>query len=86
VADFVLSVIRMICNWYAARRDDYQSPIVKGMRRTDPKAQARARILEDDEIRAVWKATETDGVFGCLRPSRPANRTTAREGLRDALG
>ena len=64
VADFVLAVIRMICNWHAARRDDYQSPIVKGMRRTDPKAQARSRILDDDEIRAVWKAAEANGTFG----------------------
>ena len=64
VADFVLAVIRMICNWHAARRDDYQSPIVKGMRRTDPKAQARARILDDEEIRAVWKAAEANGTFG----------------------
>ena len=64
VADFVLAVIRMICNWHATRTDDYASPIVKGMRRTDPKAQARARILDDDEIRAVWKAAEENGSFG----------------------
>jgi integrase len=63
-ADYALTVIRMVCNWYAARRDDYVSPVVRGMRRTDPKAQARARILDDDEIRAVWKAAEANGTFG----------------------
>ena len=30
VADFVLAVIRMICNWYATRSSDYTSPIVQG--------------------------------------------------------
>jgi integrase len=64
VADFVLATFRMICNWHATRSDDYQSPIVRCMRRTDPKARARARILDDDEIRAVWKAAEENGSFG----------------------
>ena len=54
-ADYVLSVVRGLCNWYAARHENYSSPIVRGMRRTDPKARARARILDDEEIRAVWK-------------------------------
>ena len=31
---------------------------------TNPKAQARARILTDDEIRAIWKAAEGNGTFG----------------------
>jgi len=53
-------------NWYAARHDDYQPPIARGMRRTDPAARARERILDDDEIRAVWAAAESGGSFGAL--------------------
>jgi integrase len=65
-ADYALAVIRQIANWYATRHENYQSPIVKGMRRTNPKEQARARILDDDEIRAVWKQAEANGLFGAF--------------------
>ena len=50
-ADYALAVIRQICNWQATRDDNYNSPIVKGMRRTNPKETERKRILSDDEIR-----------------------------------
>jgi integrase len=66
VADFVLAVVRGLCNWYQTRHEDYVSPVVKGMRRTDPKARARARILDDDEIREVWKQAEANGTFGAF--------------------
>jgi integrase len=65
-ADYVLSVIRGLCNWYAARHENYSSPIVRGMRRTDPKARARARILDDDELRTLWAAAEANGTFGAF--------------------
>src|SRR5438093_1615512 len=63
-ADYVLNVVRSIANWFATRNDDYTPPIVRGMRRQDPKEQARARILDDDEIRVIWKAAESNGTFG----------------------
>jgi integrase len=63
-ADTSLSVIRRILNWAATRSDEFRSPIVRGMRRTKPKERARARILSDAELAAVWKATgEMDGPF-----------------------
>jgi integrase len=65
-ADRALAVISGIANWYARRHDTYQTPIVRGMRRSNPKERARERILDDDEIRAVWKAAEADGLFGAL--------------------
>jgi integrase len=65
-ADYVLAVTRQIANWFAARADDYAVPFVKGMRRTSPAAQARERTLDDDEIRAVWKAAEASGSFGVM--------------------
>ena len=48
------------------RNDDYSSPVVRGMRRANPKARARSRILEDDELRALWAAAEANGVFGAF--------------------
>ena len=53
-------------NWYAARNDDYVSVIARGMRRQNPKAQARTRVLADDEIRAIWKTAELAGTFGAI--------------------
>jgi integrase len=61
-ADYCLAVIRGLMNWAASRRDDYTPPVQRGMRRQSPKAQARARILTDDEVKAVWAAA--DGAFG----------------------
>lgn len=63
-ADMVLTVVRSIMNWFATRHDDYTPPVVRGMRRQDQKQHARARVLDDDEIRLIWKAAETSGAFG----------------------
>ena len=65
-ADLVLTIVRSMMNWFATRHDDYTPPIVRGMRRQDPKAQARTRILDDAEIRAIWHAAETSGTFGAI--------------------
>ena len=65
-ADYVLSAVRGIMNWYATRHDDYMPPLVRGMRRTDPKARQRARILDDDELRSVWTAAEGSSTFGAM--------------------
>lgn len=61
-ADECLSIIRAICGWYATRNDDYVSPIIRGMRRTNSAERARDRVLTDDEIRAIWNAAS--GTFG----------------------
>jgi integrase len=60
MADRALAIIRKIMNWHAARSDDFRSPIVRGMARG--KDTSRDRILNDDEIRAVWNAAS--GLFG----------------------
>jgi integrase len=65
-ADHVLPIIRKIATWYATRSDDYQSPFVPGMRRTRSEARARDRILDDAELRAVWRQAEANGTFGAL--------------------
>jgi integrase len=65
-ADRTLAVIRKIMNWHASRSDDFRSPIVRGMARTKPKERARDRILTDDELRAVWRQAEANGVYGAF--------------------
>jgi integrase len=65
-ADYVLALVRGISNWYATRHDNYVPPIVKGMRRTNPKERERSRILDDEEIRAIWKRAEANGTYGAL--------------------
>jgi integrase len=67
-ADGVLAVLRSVMNWFATRDENYVSPIVKGMRRDQRPVSERARdrILDDDEIRAVWKACAENGTYGAL--------------------
>ena len=65
-ADYVLAIVRGIMNWFAARHDDYRPAIVPGMKRQSAVAQARERILDDDEIRAIWKQAEANGCFGAF--------------------
>ena len=67
VADSVLSVLRALSTWYAARDDSFVPPFVKNMRRTPSQARKRSRILGDDELRKVWKTAEADGdVYGAF--------------------
>jgi integrase len=83
-ADYCLNITRALMNWYAARHDDYSPPIVRGMRRQSPHAQARARILDDGEIRKIWKQAESGGAYGgiirlaLLTAQRRAKITTMR--------
>jgi integrase len=65
-ADYALAVIRGMANWYAKRHENYASPIVRGMQRRSPKEMARARILDDDEIRSVWKVASENGTHGAV--------------------
>jgi integrase len=65
-ADYCLTIARAIMNWHAARRDDYSPPIIKGMRRQSTSAQARTRILDDDEIRRVWTTCGELGTYGAM--------------------
>jgi integrase len=63
-ADLVLGIIRRVMFWFASRHDDYTPPLVRGMQRT--KQRARERILNDDEIRAVWAVAGESGTYGAL--------------------
>jgi integrase len=57
-ADRALDYLRAAFNWYAIRDPRFNSPIIRGMARTRPKERARSRILDDDELRAVWAALD----------------------------
>jgi integrase len=62
-------VFSSLANWHALRSHHYRSPIVKGMWRGE--VVKRDRVLNDDELRAVWKQAETgasfsDQTFGAL--------------------
>jgi integrase len=66
-ADSVLAFTRKIMNWHARRSDDFRSPIVRGMAKTKPSQRRRQRVLTDDELRAIWRAAETQpSAFGRL--------------------
>jgi integrase len=76
MADGALMVVRRICNWHAARDDDFRSPIVRGMTRTDPAKRSRERTLTDDEIRVVWKTAEKIAAGGL--PATPGIQMFAK--------
>lgn len=64
MASRTLAIINRVMNWHASRTDDFRSPIVRGMARGA--GQARSRVLSDDELRAIWKATGDYPLFGAL--------------------
>ena len=64
MATRTLDIINRVMNFHASRTDNFRSPIVRGMGRGS--GQARSRILTDDELRSIWKATADYPVFGPL--------------------
>jgi integrase len=62
MADRVLAHLRKAFRWYATRDDTFVPPVVPGMARTKPKDRARNRVLDDQEIRDVWRALDELGV------------------------
>lgn len=65
-ADAVLALVSKICSWHQSRVENYTSPIVAGMRRTKTDDRARTRVLNDDEIRVVWREASELDIFGGL--------------------
>jgi integrase len=64
VADSVLTVLSSAASWVSSRDDTYQPPFVKGMRRVPAHKRKRTHKLDDNELRAIWKAAEGAGVYG----------------------
>jgi integrase len=65
MADRTLAYLRRAFHWQQGRDDNFLSPIIRGMARTTTKELERDRVLNDDEIRAIWRATE-HGTFGAM--------------------
>ena len=65
MADRTLAHVRKAFNWQAARDDTFVPPIVPGMARTTTAERARKRVLDDQEIRDLWKALDTADVPSC---------------------
>jgi integrase len=66
MADAILSTLRGMANWFAARDDNYNAPFVRNMRRTPPQDRRRDRTLTDAEIRQIWKTAEANGQYGAI--------------------
>lgn len=59
MAHAVLAYVKRVFSWYTARSDTFANPLaVRGLGRVNPKERIRERILNDDEIRRVWKAAD----------------------------
>jgi hypothetical protein len=66
-ATATLTQLTKLFNWYAARTDKFQTPIVKGMKRGLPaKERARSRVLEDTELKVMWPLLDDFGVYGAV--------------------
>jgi integrase len=58
MADRVLAILGRLFSWHASRSEDFRSPLVRGMRRSNPTERARSRTLSDAELRSVWMTAE----------------------------
>ena len=65
-ADAVLSTLRRMAAFVQARDEDYKLPFTKNMRRVAKKDRDRSRILDDVELRTVWRHAEGAGAYGAL--------------------
>lgn len=65
-AEMALQWLRRVFNWFAIQSDSFRSPIIRGMSRYNKAEHRRDRVLDDDEIRQVWQATESGGAFCAL--------------------
>src|SRR5262245_22742796 len=84
-ADHILAILRKVLNGHAARSDDFKNPL-QGMNRAAPTMEraSRTRILQDAELRAFWRATETfPGAYGHLTAGHAAHRHRMRRGRRN---
>jgi integrase len=78
MADVCLATLRRIFHWHEKRSDEFRSPIIRGMARQNVAEHRRTRVLDDDEIRALWVATADNAPFSAL--VRLLLLTSARRG------
>jgi integrase len=66
MADRTLAYLSSALNWYAGQDDAFNPPKLKGLRRVKGRSRDRDRVLNDDELRVVWRASEVGGTFGAV--------------------
>jgi integrase len=64
-AEYLIQTCHALTKWYALRDENYSSPIVSGMAKAF-RGEARSSILDDDELRRVWKLAEENGQYGTI--------------------
>jgi integrase len=64
MADKVAMCLSSVGKWHANRTDDYVSPFAGLASRVPRHEQKRSRTLDDDEVRAIWKAADEAGALG----------------------
>ena len=66
-ANYSLAIFSSMANWYAAREDDYRSPVVKGMRRGTPTKRDRISMTMSCELcgRQPKQMARSAHSFGC---------------------
>jgi integrase len=65
MADRTRAYLARCFKWQMLRDESFTSPIITGMARTSSKERARDRILTDDELRSIWKASG-QSTYGAL--------------------
>jgi integrase len=66
MADAILTTLRSIASWVQSRDESYTPPFARGMRRVPKQVHQRARILNDEELKKVWRTADDAGQFGAL--------------------
>ncbi len=64
VAAYAFANLRALFRWYEGRDDKFSNPIMSGLTRA--RLPARDRFLKDEELRALWAALPSQGMFGQL--------------------
>jgi integrase len=66
MADSVLKTLRAVATWVQSRDDGYVPPFTRRMQRVPKQARERSKVLNDDELRKIWRATQGGGKFGAF--------------------
>jgi len=66
MADRTLQYLASALNWYAVRDGRVRGPQLKKLKRATGPEHRRDRVLSDDEIRLIWRVTDSNGTFGSI--------------------
>jgi integrase len=70
MADRTMSAISGVCKHYRVSDSDYVLPIIPEMKHADAKDRVRQRVLNDDEIKAIWDTGDAFTRFLLLTSAR----------------